>query len=229
MGRKAKYTFELKLKAAQDYLSGKKSASDIAFELGMGKYGDNRIRQWASLYKANGQEALKPKERNSSYSKEFKDMVVQDYVQNGLSPYELATKYNIPSKTVIDQWIKRYNNHIEQRDYCPHQEVYMAERKKTTKEERMEIVQYCINHDRNYKETAAKYGCSYSQVYSWVRKYDSQGTDGLNDNRGHRKAEEDLTDMEKLERENKRLKEELRRKEIEVKFLKKLNELGRGR
>ena len=138
MGRKAKYTFEQKLKAAQDYLSGKKSASDIAFELGMGKYGDNRIRQWASLYKANGQEALKPKERNSSYSKEFKEMVVQDYVQNGLSPYELATKYNIPSKTVIDQWIKRYNNHIEQRDYCPHQEVYMAERKKTTKEERME-------------------------------------------------------------------------------------------
>ena len=121
MGRKAKYTFEQKLKAAQDYLSGKKSAADIAFELDMGKYVDNRIRQWASLYKANGQEALKPKERNSSYSKEFKEMVVQDYVQNGLSPYELATKYNIPSKTVIDQWIKRYNNHIEQRDYCPHQ------------------------------------------------------------------------------------------------------------
>ena len=73
MGRKAKYTFEQKLKAAQDYLSGKKSAADIAFELDMGKYGDNRIRQWASLYKANGQEALKPKERNSSYSKEFKE------------------------------------------------------------------------------------------------------------------------------------------------------------
>ena len=86
-----------------------------------------------------------------------------------------------------------------------------------------------INHGRNYKETAAKYGCSYSQVYSWVRKYESQGTDGLNDNRGHHKAEEDLTDNEKLEREIRRLKEELRRKEIEVKFLKKLNELGRGR
>ena len=96
----------------------------------------------------------------------------------------------------------------------------MAERKKTTKEERMEIVQYCIDHDRNYKETAVKYGCSYSQVYSWVRKYDRQGTDGLNDNRGHCKKEENLTDMERLERENKRLKEELRRKEIEVRFLK---------
>ena len=179
--------------------------------------------------KLTGKKLSSLKKKNSSYSKEFKDMVVQDYVQNGLSPDELATKYNISSKTVIIQWIKRYNNHIEQRDYCPHPEVYMAERKKTTKEERMEIVQYCINHDRNYKEPAAKYGCSYSQVYSWVRKYDSQGTDGLNDNRGHHKAEEDLTDNEKLEREIKRLKEELRRKEIEVKFLKKLSELGRRR
>ena len=120
MGRKAKYTFEQKLKAVQDYLSGKKSAAEIASELDMGKYGGNRIREWASLYEANGTEALSPKERNSSYSKEFKEQVVQDYVQNGLSPYELATKYNIPSKTVIIQWIKRYNNHIEQRDYHPH-------------------------------------------------------------------------------------------------------------
>jgi len=63
-------------------------------------------------------------------------MVVQDYVQNGLSPYELATKYNISSKTVIIQWIKRYNNHIEQRDYCPHPEVYMAERKKERKQQK---------------------------------------------------------------------------------------------
>ena len=54
MGRKAKYTFEQKLKAAQDYLSGKKSAADIAFELDMGKHGRGRIRQWSKLYKANG-------------------------------------------------------------------------------------------------------------------------------------------------------------------------------
>ena len=37
MGRKAKYTFEQKLKAVLDYQSGKKSAVDIAFELDMGK------------------------------------------------------------------------------------------------------------------------------------------------------------------------------------------------
>ena len=49
----------------------------------------------------------------------------------------------------------------------------MAEaRRKTTLEERKEIVDYCINHNRNYKNTAAKFDVSYSQVYSWVKKYD---------------------------------------------------------
>ena len=135
MRRKAKYTFEQKLQAVLDYQSGKKSAADIALELDMGKRGDDRIREWTNLYKANGPEALNPKEKHSSYSKKFKEQVVQDYIQNGLSQNELAAKYNISSRSVIIQWIKRYNNHIEQRNYDPHPEVFIAERKKTTKEE----------------------------------------------------------------------------------------------
>ena len=50
-------------------------------------------------------------------------------------------------------------------------------RRKTTIDERKEIVNYCIEHNRNYKETAALYNVSYSQVYSWMKKYDSEGED----------------------------------------------------
>ena len=50
-------------------------------------------------------------------------------------------------------------------------------RRKTTIDERKEIVDYCIEHNRNYKETAALYNVSYSQVYSWMKKYDSEGED----------------------------------------------------
>lgn len=56
----------------------------------------------------------------------------------------------------------------------------MAEaRRKTTIEERMEIVKYCIGHNRNYKDTADLFDVSYSQVYSWVKKYDANGEAGL--------------------------------------------------
>lgn len=45
-----------------------------------------------------------------------------------------------------------YNANIELKDYNPKQEVYMAEaRRKTTKEEREEIVEYCLNNNRDYK------------------------------------------------------------------------------
>ena len=48
----------------------------------------------------------------------------------------------------------------EFKDYNPKREVYMAEaRRKTTLEERKEIVNYCINHNRDYKNTATKIQC----------------------------------------------------------------------
>ena len=46
----------------------------------------------------------------------------------------------------------------ELKDYDPKREVYMAEaRRKTTIEERKKIVTYCIEHNRDYKGTAALY------------------------------------------------------------------------
>ena len=96
-------------------------------------------------------------------------------------------------------------------------------RRKTTIEERKEIVEWCIQHNKNYKETAMKFNCSYTQVYQWVKKYSENGEEGLKDNRGHRKPEEVLTETEKLERELKKLQnrnEELERENI---LLKKLN------
>ena len=48
-----------------------------------------------------------------------------------------------------------YNANRELKDYNPKQGGYMAEaRRKTTFEERKEIVSYCISHSRNYKDAA---------------------------------------------------------------------------
>lgn len=43
-GKKAKYTADQKVQACVDFLSGKKSASEIVRELDMGKQGHIRIR-----------------------------------------------------------------------------------------------------------------------------------------------------------------------------------------
>ena len=95
-----------------------------------------------------------------------------------LSVLECVSKYEISSASVLRCWISEYNANRELKDYDPKREVYMAEaRRKTTIEERKEIVKYCIEHGRDYKGTASLYDVSYTQVYSWVRKYVADGED----------------------------------------------------
>lgn len=101
----------------------------------------------------------------------------------------------------------------------------MAEsRRKTTQEERKEIVEYCISHERDYKNTAALYDVSYSQVYTWVKKYDADGEAGLADRRGHHKKDEEVDELERLRRENLRLRRQLEEKDMLVELLKKVRE-----
>ena len=99
-----------------------------------------------------------------------------------------------------------------------------AARRKTTIDERKEIVEYCLSQDKDYKGTAEKYDVSYSQVYNWTRSYLSNGLDGLKDNRGRRKPDEELSELEKLRRENLRLKHQLEEERRVVELLKKVQE-----
>lgn len=59
----------------------------------------------------------------------------------------------------------------------------MTKGRKTTFEERVEIVQYCIAHDCDYAKTAEKYQVSYQQARSYTLKYQEKGVEGLQDRR----------------------------------------------
>ncbi|WP_370750900.1 helix-turn-helix domain-containing protein [Eubacterium sp.] len=66
-----------------------------------------------------------------------------------------------------------YNANRELKDYDPKQGGLYGRsyEEKQHMEERKEIVDYCIEHNRDYKGAASKFDVSYSQVYSWVKKY----------------------------------------------------------
>lgn len=46
----------------------------------------------------------------------------------------------------------------------------MTKGRKTTLEERQEIVAYCLEHDTEYKLAAEHFNVSYAQVYQWMKK-----------------------------------------------------------
>ncbi len=224
MSRKAKYTVEAKVRAAKRYLRGESSSAAIAAEMGMGKCGGRRIRKWAAAYQENGIEGFHLKKGNSSYTAETKQRAVEDYLLRKGSLEELSRKYHIPSSETLRQWIKVYNSDRELRDYSPKPEVYVAMAKRTTKEERQEIVRYCLEHGKDYKGTAARYGVSYSQVYQWVRHYEARGEEGLEDRRGKRKSDDEVDELEHLRRENQRLRARLQESERLNLLLKKVKE-----
>lgn len=223
MSRKAKYTLEQKIKACEEYISGVKSASRIAQELNMTKHGRKLVIDWSKKYKDLGVDAFISASHNNQYTKEFKLNVVREYNSGLGSHEELAIKYNIRSRSTVSSWISKYNRHEELQEYTPVPEVYKMKARKTIKEERIEIVEWYLNNGRDYKKTAAKFKCSYTQVYNWVKKYNLEGEEGLDDRRGKRKVEEDLTDQEKLKKENDRLNRRNEELEREIELLKKLN------
>lgn len=78
-----------------------------------------------------------------------------------------------------------------------------------------------------YNIRARTHSVSYQQVYSWVKKYDAYGLDGLLDGRGRHRDPARMDPLERAEYENKILQDKITRLETEVLALKKLRDLER--
>lgn len=223
MSRKAKYSKELKLEIIKRYLKGE-SSSRLASEYGMPKGMNNRIRKWVHRYEALGEAGFEQSNANKSYSKELKEIVIKEYLKGGTSLQDLTNKYNVSTDEIVRQWVLKYNNGIEIKDYNPKGEVYTMNARKTTLEERIEIVNYVLANDYDYKGAADKYSVPYASVYQWVKKYNEIGEDGLLDKRGrpntiNSSKELSTEDLQRVEIE--KLKKELERSKMVIEVLKK--------
>ena len=169
------------------------------------------------------------KRKYTRYSNELKLEVVQAYMNGEGSQNQIRKKYNISSHGVFKKWIMWYNGQKEFKERRgAGLEIYMTKGRKTTQEERAEIVAFCIEHGKDYPLTIQTYNISYQQIYTWVRKYEERGIDGLKDGRGRTKPLEEMSETERLRMENKILKAQLKDAEMENKLLKKLRELRGG-
>lgn len=219
---KAKYSTELKLEIVKEYEAGNGSYKSVAEKYGVG---EKSAKDWVRKYREQGELGLSARHGNSAYSAEFKVKCVEAVLRGEGSVDDIVAKYNISDRMVLRGWLKRYNANKELKDYDPKREVYMASaRRKTTREEREEITEYCIAHRKDYKGTAALYDVSYSQVYTWVKKYLAKGEEGLVDKRGHHKTDDEVDELARLRRENLRLKRQLEEQNMVVELLKKAKE-----
>lgn len=221
-----KYPPELKLKIARAYFYENETINSLANQYNIGK---TSIKEWIWRYREHGETAFQIcSSSNASYSSEFKNECVQAVLTGKFSVNEVVAKYSISSRSLLRSWIKEYNANGTLRDYDPQREVYMADaQRKTTLEERKTIVKYCLDHGKDYKNTAAFFDVSYNQVFVWVKKYESCGEEGLTDKRGKHKSDDEVDELERLRRENARLKRQLEEKGMTIELLKKVKEFER--
>jgi transposase len=225
MGRKAKFSKEVKIQACKDYEEDKRGFNNISKEVGAN---EETVRRWYLTYKEHGPSAFETSNKNSSYSQEFKLSVVEEYTSGKYSLADLSAKHNIATG-VIRTWVNNWYNGIEIKDYAPKGDVYTMKSRKTTFEDRLEIVKWVIDNNMSYKDAADKYGVTYALVYKWTRAYIDKGPEALKyKKRGPKpKSEIDeskLTEVEKLKLELEREKALRKRREFELKVLKKKEE-----
>ena len=222
MPQKVNLSYDERLKLIADYLNGK-----IGFCEAVKKY--SRFQFILEQYKYNGTEGLKLTEgKNNSYPASVKLSAVTDYVSGKGSKITICAKYKISSRAVLDRWIKVYNDsHKELKSTGSGGRKPMTKARKTTFDERIEIVKFCIANSKNYGMTMDKFNVSYQQIYLWVRKYEEKGVDGLLDRRGKAKPENELTELDRLKAENKMLAAKNQELQMEIDIIKKLKEVER--
>lgn len=226
MSKRTKYTAEEKYEILKEYEDGVGSMLEIA---SIHKINRSTLENWRYNFKKYGIDGLREMRTWKRYSKELKEQAVKDYLSGKYSQREVAKKYEISNKNVLLKWVNKYNSHREIKATTKGMSQSMTKGRSTSWKERIEIVFYCIAHNNDYQHAAEIYDVSYQQVYQWVKKYELGGEDALKDRRGRKKTEEELTPEDRVNLEMKKLKAENERLRAENAFLKKLEELERGR
>ena len=222
---RSRFTPQERISAVEDYLDGKIGWTAVTKKLGIV---DVTFQTWVRIYKSVGPEGFIEKSPNKRYTASQKKIAVEAYLNGEGSQGDICERHHISSRAILQKWIKLYNGHKELLSGSGRGSgIYMTKGRNTTYEERLEIVSYCIEQGNDYTAAIEKYGVSYQQIYSWVRKYHEKGAEGLVDKRGKRKQESEMTELVKLRAENKLLVAQNKRLELENAVLKKLEEIER--
>ena len=221
MTRKAKFSAEKKLSILNELSHS--SMKEVTSRYSISRF---TISSWQLIYKHQGIEGLRSGHHNRSYSRDFKLDLVRRYQESTDSLQVFAIKNGLKSKTQLSNWIIQYNE-SKLKAYTPRKRDSIMPGRKTTFEERLSIIEELIKHDIDYNWAVDKYHVSYQQVYGWYQKYRKSGNDpqSLRDRRGKAKPKEVWTEVDQLKAENRLLKAQLLRKEMEDAYAKKVIEI----
>ena len=158
MGRKSKYSADFKLMIIHEAETSGIIKTSRKYSLS-----DHTIRTWKLIYKYQGIQGLEPTHSNNTYSKEYKASLVEEYQKSDENLEEFAIRHGLRGRAQLSQWIMRYNESILEGCRSGKRDSGMKGRK-TTCDDRREIIEQLRRPDVDYHWAAEHYNVSYSQV-----------------------------------------------------------------
>ena len=101
----AKYSYELKKKIVEEYLSGKTSYSVLEDKY---QIDESLVKNWVNNYKQFGDEGLMRSRNNRAYSVEFKLEAITRYETSECSYQQLALELGLTNPSMIVNWRRKY-------------------------------------------------------------------------------------------------------------------------
>jgi len=161
----------------------------------------------------------------SKYTFEFKLKVVEYQLNEGCGMKSTAKHFDIPSKELVRQWVKEYENHGIQGLFKNQKSSYDGKFKQ-------DVIEYMHKNHLSAVETAYRFNLGNNHVVSkWEHIYNEEGPQALyQERRGRRKNMSSKKDKKELSKKVKEeLIEEVQRLRMENEYLKKLNALVQER
>ncbi len=101
----AKYSYKLKKKIVEEYISGKTSYSVLEEKYQIGK---SQISKWVNHYKHFGEKGLMRSRKKCVYSVEFKVDAITRYEMSECSYQQLAYELGLTNPSIIAGWRRKY-------------------------------------------------------------------------------------------------------------------------
>lgn len=159
----------------------------------------------------------------SKYSPEFKLKIVTEYLQGTLGYHSLAKKYQIPSQSQIETWVRQYKLEGKNGLQAKEKQAYPGEFK-------LNVLNYMKTTGASYSQTAIYFGISdLGTIANWKATFLKDGVEALFKSKG--RPQNPMTKLKAskqpktLTREQ-QLEEEIKLLRIENEYLKKCRAHG---
>ncbi len=163
MALKHKFSYDAKIKIETEYLE---DLNGFRESCRIYKMSQSASKDWIRLYNTFGASGLKAGNKCTKYSLDMKKNALNDYFSKKLSVPEILIKYKVRSTTQLKRWIMKYNSHEQLKTSGTGETIIMTKGRKTTYDERIEIVQYCIEHKKIFLKLPKNIRCLISS-FTW--------------------------------------------------------------